>query len=362
MKIRQLSMILSAAVMATAAIAAAAEAQDRAADWVRRPTSDDLLAVWPSKALQQGYGGNALLACIATLHGTLRDCRVESETPAGGGFGSAALILSRQFVLRPAVKDGVPVESQVRIPINFPKPDRATGSHIRPTTASDLPGRVVYRQLRWTKAPTFADVRAAYPAKAQADKVGGSATLGCRIGRDGRLSACEIVREAPERYGFGVAARRLAPLFETPVQTDGGRSVVGGYAHLNVTFAAASIDAPDPVIGRPEWVSLPNIEDMSAVVPEAAKARKVFKARAVINCQVGASGDLETCGVQSEEPAALGYGDAALALSRRFRLAIWTDEGLPIIGGAVRVPIRFDLDDYMRSASTPAAAEGAPAP
>lgn len=361
MKIRQLPVILSVAPLLAAAMVATAGAQDRAADWVRRPTSDDLLAVWPAKALQEGYGGNATLACIVTLQGVLRDCRVESETPAGGGFGSAALILSRQFSMRPAMKDGAPVESQVRIPINFPKPGRATGSHIRPSTASDLPGRTVYRQLRWRKAPTFAEVLAAYPGKAKADKVGGAVTLGCRIGRDGRLSACEIVREAPERYGFGVAARRLASLFETAVERADGQSIAGGYAHLNVTFAAASIETQDPVIGRPEWVSLPNIEDMSAVVPDAAKAQKAFKARAVINCQVGASGELETCGVQSEEPAGLGYGDAAVALSRRFKLAIWTDEGLPIVGGKVRVPIRFDLDDYMRAASTPSAAEAVPA-
>ncbi|WP_411288240.1 hypothetical protein [Phenylobacterium sp.] len=54
------------------------------------------------------------------------------------------------------------------------------------------------------------------------------------------------------------------------------------------------------------------------------------------------------CKAQSEDPAGLGYAGAALALARTFRLAVWSDEGLPTIVGTVRVPIRFDLDDVAK--------------
>ncbi|MDZ4372295.1 MAG: energy transducer TonB, partial [Phenylobacterium sp.] len=322
---------------------APASARDRGPDWVKRPTADDIMAVWPGRAMREGYGGSAVLSCIVTVQGTLRDCRVESETPQGGGFAGAALVLSSQFVMRPALKGGVPIESAVRIPINFPRPARKTGSHIRPATDTDIKGPAVYRKLPWLKAPTVSDVLAAYPEKAKAERVAGSAALSCRIGRDGRLSACEILRELPERYGFGAAARKLAPLFETSIHVSNGRTLSGGYAQLTVAFAASSLDAPNPVIGRPEWLSLPSPEDMSTVVPSAAKAGGVWKARAVILCDVGGGGDLQNCAVQSEEPAELGYGAAAVSLSQRFKLSIWTDEGLPTIGGKVRVPIRFDL-------------------
>ena len=46
-------------------------------------------------------------------------------------------------------------------------------------------------------------------------------------------------------------------------------------------------------------------------------------------------------------PAGLGYGEAAMKLSPYFRLAVWTDEGLPTVGGTVSIPLRFDLDSAM---------------
>lgn len=64
-------------------------------------------------------------------------------------------------------------------------------------------------------------------------------------------------------------------------------------------------------------------------------------------CGVGADGALSECKVQSEDPAALGYGDAALRLAPYFRLAVWTEEGLPAVGGVVRMPLRFDLEAAM---------------
>ncbi|HEX7948265.1 MAG TPA: hypothetical protein VF495_26605, partial [Phenylobacterium sp.] len=63
----------------------------------------------------------------------------------------------------------------------------------------------------------------------------------------------------------------------------------------------------------------------------------------------GATGALEACTAASEEPAGLGYADAALALAKAFRLSVWTDEGLPTIGGVVRVPLRFDLQSAMQT-------------
>ena len=79
-------------------------------------------------------------------------------------------------------------------------------------------------------------------------------------------------------------------------------------------------------------------------MPAAAVKAGVYKARVVMECQVVAEGALSGCVTQTETPSGLGYGDAAIRLSSAFRLSVWTDEGLPSIGGKVRVPIRFDLD------------------
>jgi hypothetical protein len=71
----------------------------------------------------------------------------------------------------------------------------------------------------------------------------------------------------------------------------------------------------------------------------------VLQARVTIRCKVGEGGALEACETITQEPDGLDYDQAALALSKYFRLAIWTEEGLPSVGGTVRVPIRFDIKD-----------------
>jgi protein TonB len=89
-------------------------------DWLRRPTGEDLARHYPRRALEQELSGRAQIACSVTAAGRLQSCVVVSETPAGRGFGDAALKLSRAFQMRPQTEDGRPVEGgRVNIPITF---------------------------------------------------------------------------------------------------------------------------------------------------------------------------------------------------------------------------------------------------
>jgi TonB family protein len=327
--------------------AAPALAQDRDANWLRRPTPEMLREVFPSAALRKGRSGKAAISCIVTVQGILRNCTVLSEEPADLGFGGAALALAPQFLMKPALKGGAPVESTVRIPINWDM----SGMGPQPKPAQ---GDKIYTNLPWKKAPTVEQVLAAYPAKAKAAKVGGAAILDCRIGKDGGISKCQTIREQPLGYGFAAAAKTLAPLFTTPIDTGNGQTAAGSRAHVNITFAAAAIDADKPIIGRPKWVAVPRINDVAAMAPEAARKAKVYKARVVMDCKVVAEGLVDGCKVVSQEPAGLGYDQAALNLSKYFRLAVWTEEGLPSVGGVVAIPLRFDLESAMAAAQTPA--------
>src|SRR5438045_8179721 len=97
------------AALAALALASAASAQDRAANWLKPPSQQDLMGVWPASALKNGQGGKAVIGCTVTVQGALRDCQVVSEKPAGQGFGAAALTLSSQLMMKPALKAGAPV-------------------------------------------------------------------------------------------------------------------------------------------------------------------------------------------------------------------------------------------------------------
>ncbi len=110
-----------------------------------------------------------------------------------------------------------------------------------------------------------------------------------------------------------------------------------------MAFSAQALAASAPVIGHPKWAALPTREAFAAAIPSAARDAGVLTARVVLNCKVGVGGSLEACRVESEEPSGFGYADAALSLSSSFRLNLWSDEGLPTIGGTIRAPIRFDL-------------------
>lgn len=331
--------IFTATLMAAGLAAAAAQAADRPPEWLKRPTDQDLLAVWPPDALRTGKGGMAMIDCLVAVEGTLHGCRIASEKPAGQGFGPAALALTPQLLMKPAVKDGKPVGgAPVRIPIEFVAPDAPIRSHLGGVGRDTIVNTVI-SDVPWLEAPNVADVAAAYPARARERGAGGTATFDCRFNGEGRLVSCRNIREEPRGLGIAVAARRLVDKFRAPATLSDGRSVGGYYTHLAISFSPRALADP-AAIGKPEWASLPAQIDVARLYPPAARKARVG-GRGVINCRVGAGGALEDCRLVSETPAGQGFGEAALALAPRFKLKTWTSEGLPTQGGRVLVPIRF---------------------
>lgn len=81
----------------------------------------------------------------------------------------------------------------------------------------------------------------------------------------------------------------------------------------------------------------------AALDPLLAKAGQA-SARVVLGCLVGPQGRLMDCKAETEEPAGLGIAAAALGLSSSFSLVTWTTDGLPTVGGRVRVPLRYKRD------------------
>jgi TonB family protein len=303
---------------------------DTPGDWKRKPSAGDLMAVWPVAAAKRGLGGAATIDCVATVQGTLTDCVVVTESPPGAGFGQAAVALTPQFLMKPATLAGKPTPSTVRIPINF-----KTDGPIDLFASR----RVAPPNLAWAEAPSYADVAAAYPKKARAAKLGGKATVACDMTSEGRLTNCQSVTSEPRGMGFDNAALGLAKQFRFNVRTDEERAAARQLeVHVPFVFDPGMLESGAHAIGKPSWAGLPSGEELAAAFPKDLKGTL----RTVLDCEVQPGGSLADCKVVSEEPAGAGVGEAALRLSAKFRLTTWTVDGLPTVGGRVRIPLRYE--------------------
>ncbi|MGA0601628.1 energy transducer TonB [Caulobacter sp. KR2-114] len=332
-------------------IAGQAIGADTKPNWRRRPTPEDLLAVFPHAALQRNIGGKATITCKVAVQGALYDCKVDEEKPAGMGFGDAAIALTPQFLMTPELHDGVAVGgAEVTIPINFAAPGGTLGSRA-PSFQNMVP---VISNVPWIEAPNYADVVAAYPKKARAEKRGGHVVLDCSFDGQGRMKNCSVIDEDPRGYGFGSAAKSLTARFLGPREDRDGVSLKSATTQIPFTFDVSMLAGDQPVIGKPHWARLPEGSALAAGYPKAATAAHVDSALVTLSCAVGLAGRLGSCTVTGEDPSGFDFGKAALALSDDFQVSVWTPEGLPTVGGRVRVPIKYMMRDAPPDPPAPA--------
>ena len=121
---------------------------------------------------------------------------------------------------------------------------------------------------------------------------------------------------------------------------------------LLVSFLAQAVqstdlaDAPKPpepfVITAPPWRSRATGDDVARVYPRDA-LRRGIEARATVECRVAADGRMSDCTLVSVEPPGLGFEEAALKLTPRFRMHLTTPDGMSVVGGTIRMPLRFSV-------------------
>jgi protein TonB len=87
--------------------------------WLARPTAAEIAIFYPERALVRELPGTARLDCVVRHDGRLA-CAVEAESPAGYGFGEAALGIAQSFLMAPTLADGSATEGRrVSVPIVF---------------------------------------------------------------------------------------------------------------------------------------------------------------------------------------------------------------------------------------------------
>jgi hypothetical protein len=93
----------------------------------------------------------------------------------------------------------------------------------------------------------------------------------------------------------------------------------------------------DPQGGLPVFIERPSQANLSAAYPRGAAAVGM-SGRAVLHCRVAPDGGLNKCAAIREFPLGAGFGDAALNLSRYYRIDTGSDA---VRGGEVDLPIGF---------------------
>lgn len=270
--------------------------------WDRRPAFDDQMRVYPKAAADAFLVGTARIACTVTEAGSLADCVVDGEEPAGAGFGASAVSLADRFRMRPVDRDGAPVA-----------------------------GRRLYLPIRFVRP---VDIRSA-PLTYVTSTIAGHVELDCRY-EDRKLDNCRAIGAVSA--GVEAEARRLAAEMTLPeLPRPRGR--------IAIPFHFQSQDASRPSeasVVPPEWLRRPTGDDVARVYPRRA-LRRGLSGAVVTSCSVTKQGTLAECRTVDEYPTGEGFGDAALKLMPLFLMRLATRDGQPVEGGTVRIPIRFVL-------------------
>lgn len=213
-----------------------------------------------------------------------------------------------------------------------------------PSATLGQPAASLITQPNWKAVPSAAQMLMMRPRAAMKNRVGGGATVACKVTTEGTLAACEVVSETPPGMGFGAAALALTPQFIMQPATRNGVPIEGEvripikWEGIVRTPRAGSRDLRPPTS---PWSEAPSWDDVVAAYPAKARAANAG-GRSTILCDFRKDGGLTVCRWLSVSTPGMGFETAALSLARKFRL-----EGSP---GRASVQLVFAFSPQMLDA------------
>jgi TonB family protein len=325
-------------------------------------------SVWPQDAYRGRIAGHVILTCEIDRYGLAEACRVTSEIPGGKGFGAAALELRPTFKVTPANGPDGPTAALMNIAVNFDPPDPhfdfgrgRTGGPVGERAGStnllapqqefsDLTsfGNPLQRRSIamlnnpvWSSTVSYADLVRAYPPKAGGME--GYAVAHCQVSaKGGALSGCMLIKEDPDKHGFGKAALALAAQFKVAPEWAKAPGHPQLWVDIPFRFPAPG-GSENRRIETPYWVSGFDPEQALKVYPPEAASKGLASGHGIAKCIVGPDGTLGDCAPVEADPEGLGFSEAAAKLAATMRMNPWTADGSPVDGAVVRVGVRLDL-------------------
>ncbi|HEX3919497.1 MAG TPA: TonB family protein [Caulobacteraceae bacterium] len=196
------------------------------------PTLAAMSSAFPRGAIGKAPSGHVVLRCGLRKDGTLSGCDPIADDPAGRGFDSAALALSKTFRVWILPEWGNISSLRVDIPFDFRDPGQ------------QAPPLEIYDPI-WLQSYNPQALAALFPqAAVKAGILDGRATVVCSVVHDGSLNDCSVTSETPAGLGFGSAALQIAAVMKMNPWTRQGAPVEGGRIRLPIHLVLPPAAAP----------------------------------------------------------------------------------------------------------------------
>lgn len=194
--------------------------------WIDAASFDDLAAAYPAKA--GGVEGYAAAHCRVERDGakagSLRDCQILKEAPAGLGFAAAGLALTAKFRADPSAMTRLASHQEVWVDIQMRLPP-----------PSPAPGERIVTSPRWIVTVDPKVLPRLFPPEAAAKGLSdGRGVARCRVAGDGSLTGCVPEDADPDGLGFAEVAARVASKMRMSLWSADGAPVDGGIVHVPI--------------------------------------------------------------------------------------------------------------------------------